>query len=434
MLSGIVQLADINDFINPSQSCVKPILSDEKTTKINLIDCLACNGCITSSETILIEEHSINKYYSQSKDKLNIIVLSYQSLESLIYKYNLSEEKIIKLITKILKIDLIFSLNDYILYTLNLCYNEFKNNNMNIINSECPGWICYSEKKIGNNAFKYMSKIKSPQQIFSIIIRKMLLDKFNNNSNFFITSIMPCFDKKIESVRNKNEIDCVISTLELSNEINQYLNNFNFDNVKNVKVNFRLFKKLIDNFNGNDMNEFKLFLEKNNFSEENIIFNQYYSKINFSSNFYLEYILYKIKEENKEYIIERKEGKNKDIKEIIIYKNKNNEIYKRLLIANGFRNIQNIVRNIKNNNLNYNYIELNACPGGCVNGGGQIKDNNKNRELLNFISNKLNDDLLLCNFEKAENDILELFNYNIDKNLFFQNFHQVENSLSQLNW
>ena len=93
MLSGIVQLADINDFINPSQSCVKPILSDEKTTKINLIDCLACNGCITSSETILIEEHSINKYYSQSKDKLNIIVLSYQSLESLIYKYNLSEEK-----------------------------------------------------------------------------------------------------------------------------------------------------------------------------------------------------------------------------------------------------------------------------------------------------------------------------------------------------
>ena len=97
MLSGIVQLADINDFINPSQSCVKPILSDEKTTKINLIDCLACNGCITSSETILIEEHSINKYYSQSKDKLNIIVLSYQSLESLIYKYNLTEEKIIKI-------------------------------------------------------------------------------------------------------------------------------------------------------------------------------------------------------------------------------------------------------------------------------------------------------------------------------------------------
>jgi iron only hydrogenase large subunit-like protein len=48
---------------------------------------------------------------------------------------------------------------------------------MNIINSECPGWICYSEKKIGNNAFKYMSKIKSPQQIFAILIRSILKEK-----------------------------------------------------------------------------------------------------------------------------------------------------------------------------------------------------------------------------------------------------------------
>ena len=51
MFSGVVQIADINDFINPSQSCVKPILTDNKSdsTKINLIDCLACNGCITSA-------------------------------------------------------------------------------------------------------------------------------------------------------------------------------------------------------------------------------------------------------------------------------------------------------------------------------------------------------------------------------------------------
>ena len=55
-----------------------------------------------------------------------------------------------------------------------------------------------------------------------------------------------------------------------------------------------------------------------------------------------------------------------------------------------------------------------------------IQKNNPNTSNF-FISNKLNDDLLLCDFEKAENDILELFNYNIDKNLFFQNFHQVEN-------
>ena len=64
-----------------------------------------------------------------------------------------------------------------------------------------------------------------------------------------------------------------------------------FDSVKKVKVNYHLFRKLIDIFNGNNMNEFKLLLEKNNFSDENILFIQYYSKINFSKNYYLEYII-----------------------------------------------------------------------------------------------------------------------------------------------
>jgi iron only hydrogenase large subunit-like protein len=39
----------------------------------------------------------------------------------------------------------------------------------------------------------------------------------------------------------------------------------------------------------------------------------------------------------------------------------------------GFRNIQNIVRSIKQGKCNYSYIEIMACPTGCFNGGGQPK-------------------------------------------------------------
>ena len=39
----------------------------------------------------------------------------------------------------------------------------------------------------------------------------------------------------------------------------------------------------------------------------------------------------------------------------------------------GFRNIQNIVRQIKNKKCPYAYVEIMACPNGCVNGGGQPK-------------------------------------------------------------
>jgi iron only hydrogenase large subunit-like protein len=31
-----------------------------------------------------------------------------------------------------------------------------------ILSSECPGWVCYAEKTIGEEAFPFMSKIKSP--------------------------------------------------------------------------------------------------------------------------------------------------------------------------------------------------------------------------------------------------------------------------------
>ena len=435
MFSGVVQIADINDFINPSQSCVKPILTDNKSdsTKINLIDCLACNGCITSAETILIEEHSLNKFYSLSKNKLNILCLSQQSLESLSYKYSINEEKIIKIITKILNIDLLFKLDEFILYTLNLCYKEFKNENNCIITSECPGWICYAEKKVGNEAFKYMSKIKSPQQIFSILIRSVLKDKFGNDDNYFISSIMPCFDKKIESVRNKDEINCVISTIELCDEIDKVLKDFNYNDIKNVKVNFSEFKKLIDNCNCNNLSEFKLYFEKN--IKDYKFENDYHTKINFSSNGYCEFILSKIEEENNNYIIERKDGKNKDIKEIIIYKdNSKNEIYKKLCIAYGFRNIQNIVRNIKRNKLDYDYIELMACPGGCVNGGGQIKENNKNRELLKLISERLKNDTNIISFKNTEYKINDLLNIQVEENSLKQNFKAVEYSMSDLKW
>eukprot|EP00897_Mesotaenium_endlicherianum_P006813 jgi/Mesen1/615/ME000108S10773 len=41
--------------------------------------------------------------------------------------------------------------------------------------------------------------------------------------------------------------------------------------------------------------------------------------------------------------------------------------------AYGFRNIQNLVRKVKTGRSEYHFVEIMACPGGCLNGGGQIK-------------------------------------------------------------
>ena len=81
--SGVLQLTDLDDFITPSQECIKPVkvekkvvnankgakikieadgsyleeLNDGSTKKlpkaqITLADCLACSGCITSAESV----------------------------------------------------------------------------------------------------------------------------------------------------------------------------------------------------------------------------------------------------------------------------------------------------------------------------------------------------------------------------------------------
>jgi len=43
----------------------------------------------------------------------------------------------------------------------------------------------------------------------------------------------------------------------------------------------------------------------------------------------------------------------------------------------GMKNIQNLVRQIKSKRCTYNYVEIMACPGGCLNGSGQIKLENE---------------------------------------------------------
>jgi len=43
----------------------------------------------------------------------------------------------------------------------------------------------------------------------------------------------------------------------------------------------------------------------------------------------------------------------------------------KIAVANGLGNAEKILKDLKNNKVNYDYVEVMACPGGCVGGGGQ---------------------------------------------------------------
>ena len=88
---GAIQLEIESDFA-PGESMTNGIRPDlikadkDNIATITLADCLACNGCVTTAETMLIQQHSIDKFEEllEGVDQAPIVVsVSQQSLYSL---------------------------------------------------------------------------------------------------------------------------------------------------------------------------------------------------------------------------------------------------------------------------------------------------------------------------------------------------------------
>lgn len=70
---SFVRLENLNDFIQPGATCVKPIEKKTpglvaKVSDINLSDCLACSGCITSAETVLVQQQNYEELFKVIND------------------------------------------------------------------------------------------------------------------------------------------------------------------------------------------------------------------------------------------------------------------------------------------------------------------------------------------------------------------------------
>ena len=63
--------------------------------------------------------------------------------------------------------------------------------------------------------------------------------------------------------------------------------------------------------------------------------------------------------------------KNSDFREIKL--EREGKVLLKFAIANGFRNIQNLVQKLKRKRCDYDFVEILACPSGCLNGGAQLR-------------------------------------------------------------
>jgi len=272
--------------------------------------------------------------------------------------------------------------------------------------SACPGWVCYAEKTHGT-VLPYISSTKSPQAVMGTVVKQIWAAKHGvAPSSIYHVAVMPCYDKKLEAARddltttttsNSNdtrigggvtitnekdnnrvaETDCVLATSELQT----LLEKIGITDLKAIQPTTTLDAPCTnDMYSNGDSSDSTI--NNNN--------NQPMYGVRGGSGGYLEYIykraareLFGIEIGTGPLAMTR--GRNADFKEIILdidsgssgnSKNGGGGGKKKVLhfaAAYGFRNIQGLVRKIKTGKCPYDYVEVMACPSGCLNGGGQIK-------------------------------------------------------------
>lgn len=229
-----------------------------------------------------------------------------------------------------------------------------KNENLPMITSCSPGWIKYIEMNYPEN-LKHLSSCKSPHEMYGAILKSYYAEKENiDPKKIVVVSVMPCVAKKFEAKReelskdNMQDVDIVLTTRELARMIKQG----NID-----------FVELEDNSFDNPMGEA---------TGAGAIFG--------TTGGVMEAALRTVSEvlTGKELgKIEFEQVRGKDGIKRATVKIGDKEV--KAVVAHGLGNAQKIMEEIRDGKADYQFVEIMACPGGCVMGGGQPIKSSKTR-------------------------------------------------------
>ncbi|MCJ1388613.1 Cytosolic Fe-S cluster assembly factor nar1 [Xylographa bjoerkii] len=493
-MSAILSADDLNDFISPGVACIKPvetlplqkpvytINSYEVTTEdklpteppppaqITLTDCLACSGCVTSAEAVLISLqshaevlHALNSAPCLSPERLwqqgprgtnnglreihtlpkevgkvFVASISPQVRASLAATYGTTEQEAGWMIEQLLGGPIGLKTggkygNDFtwiidtnamrelglVLGAEEVMASSVTSNGTTaseaegaattqpkkpILTSACPGWICYAEKT-HPHVLPHLSRLKSPQALTGTLVKTVLSQTLNiDPSQIWHLAIMPCFDKKLEASREEltdiywrpssspksaspiRDVDCVITARELL--MLAETRGISFPALPRQSLD----PSARPTFPDPKLNTF-LFPDRRPSPHQRTPLSgrQAQQPAAGSSGGYLYHILRTQQSLHPGSAIYTTRGRNADVIDYTL--TLHDEVLFRAARYYGFRNIQNLVRKLKparqsrmpggkaigarkpgvKTEMDYAYVEVMACPGGCTNGGGQIK-------------------------------------------------------------
>ena len=328
---------------------------DEPLTESN---CTFCGQCIAACPVgALTEVQTYPKVWEMldNKEKYVVVQTAPAVRVALGEEFNLEPGTITtsKMVgaLKALGFDKVFDTNFAADLTIMEEANEFihrleKNENLPLITSCCPAWVKFAEIKFKEN-MNLISTCKSPHQMLGAVTKTYLAEMLNiNPEDIVVVSVMPCVAKKNEADREEmmiddmKDVDLVITTRELATMIKEAgldirnIKDGEFDNPLGVSSG----AGVIFGSSGGVMEAAlrsayewitKETLENVNFNEVRGIQGVKEATVNIAG------------------------------KEINI------------AVVNSLKNAEKVMKDINAGNSKYQFIEVMACPGGCIGGGGQ---------------------------------------------------------------
>lgn len=429
--------------------------------EISLTDCLACSGCVTSAEAVLVSLQSHTEVLNTldnfpevplkqqqhetlaedsgkiGKRRIFVASVSPQVRASLAATYGISEKEAGYVIDQFLSgpqglraggkhgsgftwvVDTNVMREAALVLTADEVSESLKSEPSGlsqesdvygvpkrpILSSACPGWICYAEK---THPFilPHLSRLKSPQALSGTFLKTVLSKSLGiPQSQIWHLALMPCFDKKLEASREEltdaswqsgdmngsephqpvRDVDCVITTREILSLASS--RGISLPNLPRQPLppayTISFPERTLDLFVSSKGSRSQQSLETG------------------TSGGYLHHVLKTFQNRNPGSHLVTNRGRNADVVEYVLSSPDGQPIIKAARYY-GFRNIQNLVRKLKparasrmpgakpvaagrrqpmsrnaaasgGPGSDYAYVEVMACPGGCTNGGGQIR-------------------------------------------------------------
>lgn len=232
----------------------------------------------------------------------------------------------------------------------------------------CPGWIEDMEKKHGE-IIPNISTCKSPQGMLGAVVKHYFADKLGKKpEDLSLVSVMPCVRKLGESERPQNQtvetgrdVDHVLTTVEIAQMLKD----------KGIDLN-AMEDGAYDSLLGTSSTAAQLFGTTGGVMEAAIR------------------TVYEVVtgEDMPRLVVDEVRGLEGVKEATIVMKphpggplatgdGEQEPITLRVAVANGLGNAKNLIQQVKDGQSPYHFIEVMACPGGCISGAGQPRSKDK---------------------------------------------------------